>query len=328
METLLPFEKIKREVLVRKESSTDKKYGKSPDERTMEELLEKGVVNINKPKGPTSHQVSAYVREIVNMNKSGHSGTLDPKVTGVLPVAFARATRVVQFLLPAGKEYVCILHLHQELNEAKVRKAIGKFVGKIKQLPPVKSAIKRQSRYRKIYYIDIIEVKGQDVLFRVGCQAGTYIRKLCHDIGEVLGCGGHMAQLVRTKAGPFEESTAVTLHDLTDAYHYWKNDDDEKELRKMIQPVENAVNHLARVWVLDSTVNALCHGTNLKVPGISKVESEIQVDEFVAMFTLKNELVGVGLAKMTSKEMVNSKRGIAIKTDKVFLEDTVYPRLK
>jgi len=327
MEHLLPFEKIKREVLIRKESPTDERYGKSPEKRTVAELLERGVVNVIKPKGPTSHQVSAYVQNILNMSKGGHSGTLDPNVTGVLPVAFSKATRIVEYLLLAGKEYVCIMHLHKEVDEKRLRELISnEFVGKIRQLPPVKSAIKREHRYRKIYFVDILEIDGQDVLFRIGCQAGTYIRKWCHDLGKSLGVGAHMAQLIRTKAGPFDESTGVTLQDLTDAHYYWKEKGDDSQLRKIIQPLETAVGHLPKVWVFDSTVNSVCHGSDIKVPGISKVHSEIQVDEFVAIMTLKDELVGIGKSAMTSKDMVNSAKGVAVRIDKVFMDPDVYPR--
>jgi len=175
----LPFEKIERKILTKKKVETSPKFGAYPDRRPAEELINYGIVNIDKPKGPTSHQVSAYVQQILKIGKSGHSGTLDPKVTGVLAIALGRATRVSQYLLKAGKEYVAIMHLHKEVKEDKIKKVCKEFVGKIKQLPPIKSAIKRQVRERKIYYLEILEIKEKDVLFRVGCQAGTYIRKLC-----------------------------------------------------------------------------------------------------------------------------------------------------
>ena len=175
----LPFETKKRSVLVRKPAQTSDKFGKSPEKRTVEELIKFGVVNIDKPAGPTSHQVSAYVQKILGIKKSGHSGTLDPNVTGVLPVALGKSTKVIQTLLTAGKEYVCIMHIHKPVPEYELFRALDKFTGKINQLPPIKSSVKRQWRERTIYYIDVLEIQGQDVLFTVGCQAGTYIRKLC-----------------------------------------------------------------------------------------------------------------------------------------------------
>lgn len=328
MKGKMPWEHMKRQVFVRREAKTNQKFGGDPKARTTDEIIKYGVINIDKPKGPTSHQVSAYLQKIIGVNKAGHSGTLDPSVTGCLPTAVGNGTRIVQALLIAGKEYICLMHVHQPIDNEKVEEVLQSFVGKIKQLPPIKSAVKRQWRYRKIYYIETLDVMEQDILFRVGCQAGTYIRKLCHDMGTALGCGAHMAELRRTKAGPFNESTLVTLNDLTDAMWYYKNEQKDTYLRKIIQPIENAVAHLPKVWVLDTAVNALCHGSDLKVPGISKVESDIQVDEMIAIMTLKGELVAIGITKMISNEMVKSPKGIAVRTSKVFMEPRTYPKVE
>ncbi len=189
---LLPFEKIKREILVKKEAKTNPELGCAPSERKTEEIINYGVVNINKPQGPTSHQVSDYVQKILSITKAGHSGTLDPHVHGVLPIALGRATKVVQALLKSGKEYVGIMHLHRDISEEQLNQTIKKyFTGKIRQLPPIKSSVKRQERTREIYYFDILEKNEKDVLFIVGCQAGTYIRKLClHPKTEILSKKG------------------------------------------------------------------------------------------------------------------------------------------
>lgn len=317
----------KRKVLVKKESSTNPGYGCNPNKRSIKELLDYGIVNIDKPSGPTSHQVSAYVKKILNVSKSGHSGTLDPKVTGVLSVAIGKGTRIVQSLLPAGKEYVCLMKIHREVDEKKLRKTIQGFVGEIDQLPPVRSAVKRQQRKRTIYYIDIIEILGKDVLFRVGCQAGTYIRKLCSDIGDKLGTGAHMAELRRTRAGPFDESTICTLQDLKDAYYYFKEKSKEKELRKIVMPIEKGAEHLHKVWVVDSTVDTLCHGAFLNVPGISKLEQGIKPNDRVAVMTLKDELISVGVAFMTSEEAMKKDKGLFLKPDQVFMEPGTYKKL-
>ncbi len=324
MENLLPFERIEWKTLIRKEAETDAKYGCRPQDRKTEEIINYGIVNIDKPKGPTSHQVSDYVQKILNINKSGHSGTLDPATTGVLPVALGRGTRIVQALLAAGKEYVAIMHLHREAEEKTLRETIQKnFLGKIMQMPPIKSSVKRQLRPRTIYYFYILEIDGKDVLFKVGTEAGTYIRKLIHDIGQKLKTGAHMAELRRTKAGPFDESTLFTLHELQDAYYFWKQENNEKFIRKIIQPVENGVNHLPKIWVFDATVESLCHGTDLKVPGISKVNDSINENDAVAIMTLKDELVALGTAKMGSKEMLGDK-GLAVRTEKVFMQPGMY----
>ncbi|MEM4263749.1 MAG: RNA-guided pseudouridylation complex pseudouridine synthase subunit Cbf5, partial [Candidatus Woesearchaeota archaeon] len=291
---LLPFEAVQRKILVRKESETDLRYGCSPDNRPVNVLINYGIINLNKPKGPTSHQVSDYVQKILHIDKAGHAGTLDPGVTGVLPVATGRATRIVQALLPAGKEYVAIMHLHKPVPLEELKNTLNEFVGRIKQLPPIKSSVKRQVRERNIYYLEIIEVEEQDVLFRIGCQAGTYIRKFCHDVGQKLGTGAHMAELVRTKAGPFNADDMITLQDLADAYWYWKNECNEDLIRKCIKPVEAGIVHLPKIWVMDNAVDPLCHGAVLNVPGISKLNTEINKDDTVAVMTLKDELVALG----------------------------------
>ena len=312
----LPFKEIKREILIKREAIGN--FGIAPEERTTKELITYGIINIDKPPGPTSHQVSDFVKTILNISKAGHSGTLDPKVTGVLVVAIGRATRVVQTLLPAGKEYVTLMYLHKPIEEKEIKKVLKEFTGKIRQKPPVKSAVRRVERTRNIYYIDILEIDNQHILFKVGCQAGTYIRKLCHDIGKKLECGAHMAELRRTKVASFDESTLFTLQDLTDAFHYYKNENNDKYIRKIIQPVENAVRHLPKVWILDTTIIPLTHGRDLAIPGISKLHSNIKKQDLVAVMSLKGELIALGIANMTSEEIMKKDKGIAVRTDKVF----------
>ncbi len=323
----LPFENKEREILVKRESKTDSKFGKKPEDRTVSEMIEYGIINIDKPEGPTSHQVSAYVKQILGIKKSGHSGTLDPKVTGILPVALGRGTRVTLSLLTAGKEYVCLMKLHRDVPEHEIRKVMKTFVGKIKQLPPIKSAVKRQNRFRRIYYLDILAIDGKNVLFVTGTQAGTYIRKLCHDIGVKLGVGANMFELRRTKAGPFKEETICSLQELSDAYYFWKQGD-ETLIRKVIQPIEKAVEHLPKIWVMDTTVNSICNGASLKIPGIVKLDSGIEPDMKVAIMTLKEELIMTAISKLSSDVILKKDQGIAAKADQVFMQPGIYPKIE
>ena len=324
MQNLLPFEKTERKIIVRREAETGDEFGCKPEYRPTGEIIDYGIVNIDKPKGPTSHQVSDFVQKILNMDKSGHSGTLDPAVTGVLPVAIGRGTRIVQALLTAGKEYVGIMHLHKDVGEKILKETIqNNFVGKIRQLPPIKSSVKRQMRTRSVYYFEILEIEDKDILFRVGTEAGTYIRKLIHDIGLKLKVGAHMAELRRTKAGPFDESTLFSLHELQDAFHFWKEEGNDTFIRKAIQPVENGAAHLPKIWIYDTTVESLCHGIDLKIPGISKLHDSIKVNDVVAVMTLKDELVALGTAKMDSNQMTGEK-GLAVSVEKVFMKPGTY----
>jgi len=317
----------KREVFVKNEAKTSEDHGCYPKNRSTKELIEYGVVNLNKPSGPTSHQVSDYVKRILNIDKAGHSGTLDPGVTGVLPTALGRATRIVEYLLKSGKEYICLMHLHKKVDEDKIRDTFKEFIGKIMQLPPIKSAVKRQLREREIYYVEILEIKNQDVLFKVGCQAGTYIRKYVHDFGQRLGIGAHMVQLIRTKVGHFTDKNWITLHNLKDAYEFYK-EGDESYLKKCILPIEKAIEYFPKIWVLDTTVDSLCHGASLSVPGIAKFHSSIKDDDLVAVMTLKDELVCIGKAFMDSEQINKNNKGLAVKTEKVFMLPDTYPRFK
>ncbi len=325
MEYKLPFEKEKREIITIREGTTNPNYGKNPKDRTTKELLEYGIINLNKVSGPTSHQVSDYVKKILNLKKAGHSGTLDPKVTGVLPIALEKATKIVQTLLPAGKEYIALMHIHKKVPKEEIEKVFEDFTGKINQLPPIKSAVKRKIRPRKIYYLQLLGIEKKEALFRVGCQAGTYIRKLIHDMGLALDTRAHMTQLVRTKAGPFTDKDWKTLQDLKDAYEYYKKGND-KELRKLVQPFEVAVDHMKKVWVFDSVVANICHGSPLGVTGISKAHNNIRQGDAIAIMSLKDELVALSKSSMTSKEMKNKEKGLAAITNKVFMPINLYPK--
>lgn len=321
---MLPSEK-KRDWHTKQEGETNPAHGTYPQERTIGEHIKNGVVNIDKPKGPTSHTIVDWTKKMLGVSKAGHSGTLDPHVTGVLPTALENSTKIVQTLLPAGKEYVCLMKLHKPLEEKKLLETLKKFTGTIHQKPPLKSAVVRKVRPREIYYLDVLEIDGMEVLFKVGCEAGTYIRMLCHDIGLAAGMGANMQELRRTKSGPFTEDTIATLWELRDAYEYWKEGGEEKYLRKIIQPVENAVAHMPKLIMHDSAVNPVCNGSPLMVPGILKLQ-DFEKEELVATFTLKGELVSLGKAQMSAKEILESKKGMAIKTDRVILKLGTYPK--
>ena len=293
--------------------------GVAPSERSVETLLSYGIVNLDKVKGPTSHQVSDYVQKILGLKKAGHSGTLDPAVTGVQPVAIGRATKIAQYLLTAPKEYICVMHVHKDLEPAQIIDVMNTFKGKIQQMPPVKSAVKRQLRTREIYELEILEVDKRDVLFRVRCEAGTYIRALCNDIGKKIG-GAHMASLRRTAAGAFDEiDNLVTLGDLRDALWYYREKGEEKFIRYCIQPVENALKYIKKAYVFDSALLSLSHGRDLGAPGISKLEN-FKKGETVAIMSLKGELVAMGVAEMSAVQISTERKGLAVKTSKVFFE--------
>lgn len=323
---ILPSDK-KRSVIVKRKAKTDPSFGTPPESRSLETHLRLGAINLDKPSGPTSHEVVAWVKNILEVEKAGHSGTLDPKVTGILPVLLGNATRVMDTLLLAGKEYICLMRIHKPRPKKRILEVCNEFQGVIYQKPPLKSSVVKQLRTREIYYLEVLEIEEQHVLMRVGCEAGTYIRKLCYDMGLALGTGANMEELRRSKAGPFrEDETLVTLHQLKDAYVLWKETGDEEELRRVILPVEAALKHLPRLVISDKAVDAVCHGAPLAAPGLLSLETDINKGDDVALFTLKGEAVAVARAELSSQEMLASKTGIVARTERVIMEPGTYPR--
>jgi H/ACA ribonucleoprotein complex subunit 4 len=248
-------------------------------------------------------------------------------VTGVLPIALEEATKIVQALLVSGKEYVCLMKLHGKAAEKQVKEVLEEFQDTIYQRPPLRSSVKRRLRTRKIYYLDFLEMKERNILFKVGCQGGTYIRKLCFDMGEALGCGAHMQELRRTRAGPFvENGDVVTLHDVAYWFIEWQERKDERLLRKFIQPMERALDLVPKILIRDSAVDAVCHGATLTAPGVLSVETGINQNVMVAIFTLKGEIVALAKALASTEEILKMAHGLVAETKRVLMPRGTYPR--
>ena len=309
------------------DEESDERFGKEPEKRSIEELIVNSVIVIDKHAGPTSHQITAWTKEIFGVKKAGHAGTLDPKVTGVLPIALQNAVKLMPILMKHDKEYAGVMHVHKDFDVEFLRKVIAEnFVGEIVQIPPKKSAVSRRPRKRRVYFFDILEVDGRDVLFKVGCEAGVYIRKLVHDIGEKSGLGAHMTELRRIRAGNFTEKEAYPLITVRDAYQIWKEEGEEKFLRKMLIPVEYAIEDVKKIFVKDSAIYNLTNGAPLYIGGIVRIQKGIVPGETVALFSLKNELIAIGIAKISSEEMFKRKRGIAVRVDRVIMKKGIYPK--
>jgi len=253
----------------------------------------------------------------------------NPKVTGILPITLEDSTKIVQALLYSGKEYVCVMKLHGNAVEERVKAVLSEFEDEIYQRPPLRSSVKRQLRTRRIYYIDYFEMDQRNVLFKVGCEGGTYIRKLCYDIGEILGVGAHMQELRRTRAGPFTEndSRKVTLHDVAYWFGEWQEKKDQQILRKFIQPMENALKLLPRIIIRDSAVDALCHGANLTAPGVLSVDSGITNGSITTIFTLKGEAVALGKALLSTEEILKLDHGTVATLQRVVMPRGTYPKV-
>lgn len=242
-----------------------------------------GILNIDKPAGMTSHDVVNRVRRTASTRRVGHAGTLDPLATGVLLVCVGRATRLVEYLVGQPKVYEAEIRLGQTTNTydadgevvqerpltftpQDLQNALTHFLGEIEQVPPMYSAIKqdgqplyklarqgkeveRKPRLVTIHELAVLSWNAPLLAVRVACSTGTYIRSLAHDLGEVLGCGGHITRLRRTAVGDFSVETAVSLNDLS-----------PENIYSHLLPLDTAVAHLPRLDLTNEDAHALLQG--------------------------------------------------------------------
>ncbi len=309
----------------REEAEPETDYGKPPHKRTVKELLEQCFVPIDKPHGPTSNQVSHWIKEALDLKKTGHFGTLDPNATGVLPVGLNQGTKIADALSKARKEYIAEIELEQEIDTKKLKKVLSEFEGTNTQTPPEKSAVKKEPRERELYEAEIIENGEEKILVRLECESGFYVRVFAEQLGEEIGTEAEMTELRRTKQGGLEIEDTYTLQDLVDEYQFYVQDEESK-LREVLQPIEKAVNHLPKIVIKDTAVNAVANGANLGVNGISKLQDGIKEGDTVAIMTLKGELVALAEAGITSQEMYDADDGKAAELEKVFMNPETYPK--
>lgn len=272
--------------------------------KSIKELLEFGIVNIDKPSGPTSFDVSDFVRKTLGLRKTSHFGTLDPKVTGVLPIALNRACKLTGFFLGEDKEYVGIMRLHKDISLKKIKDTIkSRFSGVILQKPPVKSRVKRQEREREIKNFEILEKQGQDILFKVACQGGTYIRKLIHDLGTELGIGAHMLELRRIRAGIFSEDDkkypSINLYDFEKIVREFQKKPEKSDsvLRKIIIPGEIISEIYPIVQIKKEYIDRVLHGSPIFYNHLKDIKKKIkrkrfcvfEGDRFIGIYKVTSE---------------------------------------
>ncbi|WP_319579602.1 RNA-guided pseudouridylation complex pseudouridine synthase subunit Cbf5 [uncultured Methanospirillum sp.] len=284
-----------------------------------------GILLIDKPRGPSSHQVAAWVREMTGVSQVGHTGTLDPQVSGVLVVLLGKAVRLTSILHLDEKEYICLMRLQGNVSQQDLERNIAEFTGKIYQRPPRKSAVKRALRIREILELEILSREDRLVLLRVRCDSGTYIRSLCHHIGMALGVGAHMQELRRSRSADFPESQIHTLHDVRDAVEAAKAGHLEL-LSSMILPMEISIKHLPTVTIKDSAAGAICHGARLSMRGIIKTDA-FQMEDMVTIFTDSGDLIGVGEALMSASRIIPGEKGLAVAPRIIFPDADAYPAI-
>ncbi|KAL8298845.1 hypothetical protein RB597_007461 [Gaeumannomyces tritici] len=305
--------------------------GSTPLRRDIKSYISSGVINLDKPSNPSSHEVVAWIKRILRCEKTGHSGTLDPKVTGCLIVCVDRATRLVKSQQGAGKEYVCVIRMHDKVpgGQPEFARALEHLTGALFQRPPLISAVKRQLRIRTVHESKLIEFDNDRHLgvFWVSCEAGTYIRTLCVHLGLLLGVGAHMQELRRVRSGAMDETKdLVTLHDVLDAQWLMDNARDESYLRRVIQPLETLLTTYKRLVVKDSAVNAVCYGAKLMLPGLLRYETDIELHEEVVLMTTKGEAIAIGIAQMSTVEISSCDHGVVAKVKRCIMERDLYPR--
>ncbi|QLC32902.1 RNA-guided pseudouridylation complex pseudouridine synthase subunit Cbf5 [Halarchaeum sp. CBA1220] len=266
----------------------------APNERDIDALRSFGVVNLDKPPGPSAHQVSAWIRDMVGVEKAAHAGTLDPKVTGCLPVLTGTATRLAPALLEGAKEYVAVLELHASAP-TDYESVLAEFEGRLYQKPPRKSAVARRLRVREVYALEALEVSDdrRQILIRIRCESGTYVRKLCHDLGLALGTGAHMGHLRRTATGPFADGDLVSLQDLADALAEWREHEADDWLRAVLAPAERALTHLPSVTIAPSAAREVAEGAPVFAPGVIDAE-DAETGALVACYTPNDAVVCLG----------------------------------
>ncbi|MFA9424824.1 RNA-guided pseudouridylation complex pseudouridine synthase subunit Cbf5 [Natronorubrum sp. A-ect3] len=275
-----------------------------PDERTPAELLTFGVVNLDKPPGPSSHQVSGWLRDAVvdtlsergadvSIDQAAHAGTLDPKVTGCLPVMLGEATRLAQVFLEGPKEYVAVLECHAPVP-VDAESVIAEFEGPIYQKPPRKSAVSRRLRVREMYDLEVLETDDRQILLRIRCESGTYVRKLCHDLGLALGTGGHMGHLRRTATTPFDDTDLHSASEFLDALAFWLEDDDPEPLYEVVDPAERILEDIPRVTIAENAAREVANGAPVYAPGVLEIDDGVATGDLLACYTPNGAAVCLG----------------------------------
>lgn len=279
-----------------------------PEERSVESLVEFGVINFDKPPGPSAHQVSAWVRDLLDIDKAAHAGTLDPKVTGCLPVLTGTATRLAPVFLEGEKGYVAVLELHGPVP-TDIESIISEFETDLYQKPPKKSAVSRRLRVRTVHDLTLLEIEGRKALLRIRCESGTYIRKLCHDLGLALGTGAHMGHLRRSSTEPFDDGSLCSLYDLADGIAFAEEGNGDA-LREIIAPGERALSHLPRVVIAPSAAREVAHGAQVYAPGVISAEGEFEEEPLVVCYTPDGSAVCLG--RLVGDSEADSGRVVAL----------------
>ena len=312
-------------IVIDKTTKIDSAHGFNPETCSIEQRLASGFILLDKAAGPTSHQVAAWVRDMLGLERLGHGGTLDPFATGVLPLMTGKAMKLTKGILKSDKTYINVLKFAEEPNLEKLNEVIKKLTGRIYNVPPEISAVKVQVRTRKIYSFELIELKGKQAIVKIHCEAGTYIRTIARDMGLMLGFKVDLKELRRENSGRFNLENCVTLQQVADAIWLWKECGNSAALCKIIHPTEKLLMDMPYIVVKDSAASALCHGAPLLRPGLLSIDSKLSKGQEVAVFTSKNEVVGVVKMNYSADELTKMESGEIGKPAMILMEHERYP---
>jgi H/ACA ribonucleoprotein complex subunit 4 len=307
-------------------ASTNLTIGGSPDARDVEERLASGFILLDKPAGPTSHQLASWARDLFGLERLGHGGTLDPFATGVLPLMAGKAMKVTKKILTHKKTYICIFRFETMPEEAQLKKVMKQLTGRVYNVPPEVSAVKVQVRTRKIFTFENIEVNGNDMIARVYCEAGTYIRTMARDLGLLLNMKVQLKELRRETSGVFQLEDCITMQELADAVWLWKECNQPEALLRVIHPIEKLLLDLPTATVKDSAAAALAHGAPLLRPGLVSIQAGVKSGKEVMIQTLKGEAVGIVTLTLNSDELAGISEGEVARPSMVLLDEGLYPR--
>ncbi len=305
----------------------ESKFGYFPNERKISDHIKYGIIVLDKQSGPTSHEIVSIVKKILSLDKAGHSGTLDPNVTGTLPIALSKATKVLSVLLESSKTYICNLHSTLTKTASEWNQILKEYNDEIYQVPPLKSNVVKKLRKRRIYDVELIELIEKQVLLKVVCESGTYIRTLCIDLGKSIGSPSYMQELRRIKTGPFNESQGITLHQLFDAFETYKEDGNEEPLRNIIQPMENAIVNIPKIVIRINAIDPICHGSDLFIPGVIAY-SDFSAGDKIAILSPKGELISLGTGYRSSKAFIEGETGKIAHPEKIFIDRDQFPKYR
>jgi H/ACA ribonucleoprotein complex subunit 4 len=305
---------------------TSPDHGCAPADRSIDQLFESGFILLDKAPGPSSHQISAWARDMMGLEKLGHGGTLDPFATGLLPLLAGKAMRLTGRILTHDKSYLAILKIGREVERTELDEKMSQLTGKVYNVPPEISAVRVQVRTRKISRFEILDFDGTTILTHIECEAGTYVRTMARDLGLLLDSPVELKELRRPSSGEFSLSQAITMQQLADAYWLWKENGDSSAIIRILHPVEDMLSGVPKIVIKDGAAAALSHGAPLLRPGVVSIPDDLGVGNEVLLVTMKGEAVALANLVQPSKVIPEMTQGEVAKPNCVLMKEDTYPR--